>query len=57
MMMKKNFCEEIGGEEDGPQYVGDIPPELEIAVELGNLVPRKNSVSQKVFLILRYLQS
>ena len=31
--------------------------ELEIVVELGNLVPRKNLVSQKVFLILRYLQS
>ena len=31
--------------------------ELEIVVELGNLVPRKNLGSQKVFLILRYLQS
>ena len=31
--------------------------ELEIVVELGNLVPRKNLVLQKVFLILRYLQS
>ena len=34
-----------------------LNPELEIVVELGNLVPRKNLVSQKVFLILRYLQS
>ena len=32
-------------------------PELEIVVELGNLVPSKNLVSQKVFLILKYLQS
>ena len=31
--------------------------ELEIVVELGNLVPRKNLVLQKVFSILRYLQS
>ena len=29
--------------------------ELEIVVEFGNLVPRKILVSQKVFLILRYL--
>ena len=28
------------------------PPELEIVVELGNLVPRKNLFSQKVFLWL-----
>ena len=35
----------------------NISPELEIVVELGNLVPRKNFVSQKVFMILRYLQS
>ena len=34
MMMKKNFCEEIGGEEDGPQYVGDIPPQEERGREI-----------------------
>ena len=36
---------------------GGTEAELEIVVELGNLVPRKNLVSQKVSLVLRYLQS
>ena len=41
----------------GSISVTELLAELEIVVELGNLVPRKNLVSQKVFLILRYLQS
>ena len=36
---------------------GGAQAELEIVVELGNLVPRKNLVSQKVSLDLRNLQS
>ena len=35
---------------DHPEDVGS---ELEIVVELGNLVPRNNLVSQKVFMALR----
>ena len=34
MMMKRNFCEEIGGEENGPQYVGDIPRQEERGREI-----------------------
>ena len=46
-------------EEEQQQQRGQPPTksELEIVVELENQVPRKNLVSQKVSLVLRYLQS
>ena len=45
--------------EEQQQQRGQPPTksELEIVVELENQVPRKNLVSQKVSLVLRYLQS
>ena len=53
----KFFCENFNCYMQDTDFRSTCSPELEIVVELGNLVPRKTLVSQKVFLILRYLQS
>ena len=58
---KKNILIAVGfsgmGFKLGPVTGRMLAAELEIVVELGNLVPRKNLASQKVFWVLRYLQS